>query len=84
MSALATCLPDPTRDPVFDLEDSRSRLLSDARQWIEVYGELVSGIEYITRSAPDAASRLADRCEDYRRRLDFWRRRAAELSTIAG
>ena len=70
----------PALDPVFDALQPPSGLVSDARQWVDVYRELLVGIDYIAGGTPDAASRLESRRSDYARRLDFWERRAADLS----
>ena len=75
---------DLMRDPVFDLEDTRSRLISDARQWVEVYRELLQGIDYISSGVPDIGAGLIRRRAEYRRRLEFWQQRARELAAAAG
>ncbi|MBV8194718.1 MAG: hypothetical protein JOY80_04245 [Candidatus Dormibacteraeota bacterium] len=76
-------------------EDPDSPFLDDAIHWISVYSELLSlkrqllqradqvlvGAQADTEREADADRDLLSRqAERYRRRLEFWRRRAKELA----
>lgn len=64
----------PLLRPLLPGEASQSDLLDDAQHWAAVYQELTEFLDRVRLGRPETAAR-------YRRRLDYWRHRQAELET---
>lgn len=65
-------------EPLLPGEEADSEYRDDAEHWIRVYDELLTSAGELARDANGARAALEAAQERYRRRLAFWRQRAAQ------